>query len=111
MQDKIKKLHYAAIWHTTPLPLPKILIFDCMNEYLEKLSAERCSDMELSNAVNVAQSIFDKSDAIDEKRLFMTRFCRVPNWITLKLQCKSKYFERCLKTTKFRIGRLRETQC
>ena len=54
-----------------------------MNEYLEKLSAERCSDMDLSNAVNVAQSIFDKSDAIDEKRLFMTRFCRVPNWVTL----------------------------
>ena len=54
-----------------------------MNEYLEKLSAERCSDMEISNAVNLAQSIFDKTDAIDEKRLFITRFCRVPNWVTL----------------------------
>ena len=53
-----------------------------MEEFIEKLSAECCSDVEVQNAWNVA-NIFTNGDALSEKSLFFTRFCRIPNWVSL----------------------------
>ena len=59
-----------------------------MNEFLEKLSAERCTDLEVRNTINIAQ-VFNHTDALDVKSLFFIRFCRIPNWIQLTgIDCK-----------------------
>ena len=59
-----------------------------MNDYLIKLSSERCSDLEISNMVEVS-SIFDSRCNVNEKNLFITRFRRIPNQISLDyIDCK-----------------------
>jgi len=59
-----------------------------MNEYLEKLSAERCSELEVPNTLDIS-NIFGSDDTISSKNLFITRFFRVPNWIFLdNIDCK-----------------------
>ena len=59
-----------------------------MNEHLYKLSAERGSDLEVPNTM-AAANIFSNDDAINSKFLFVTRFSRVPNWISLDgIDCK-----------------------
>jgi hypothetical protein len=60
-----------------------------MKGYLEKLSSDRCTDLEFCNTLNLSQ-VFTDSDAIDAKNLFIARFRRVPNWIHLKVQSKGK---------------------
>ena len=52
-----------------------------MNEYLVKLSAERCVDMEVSNRIEVTHVFSD--GALDANNLYLTRFGRIPNWIQL----------------------------
>ena len=54
-----------------------------MNEYIEKISAESYSDLKFQQTWSVA-NIFDRSDALDDKNLFISRFHRVPNWIQLE---------------------------
>ena len=57
-----------------------------MNEYLEKLSAERCSEFEVSN---IDARIFEYGSAIFEKRMYFAHFRRFPNFILLKeIDCK-----------------------
>lgn len=59
-----------------------------MKDFLDKLSAKRCIDLEFTNTVNLPQSIFDDRDAIDAKQLYITRFCKIPNWVELcKIDC------------------------
>ena len=59
-----------------------------MNDFLDKLSAKRCIDLEFTNMVNMPQSIFDDRDAIDAKQLYITRFRKIPNWVQLsKIDC------------------------
>jgi hypothetical protein len=59
-----------------------------MNDFFERLSAERCTDMDFSNSVNVANTIFSNNDALDTKKLYMIRFCRIPNWVRfLNIDC------------------------
>jgi hypothetical protein len=53
-----------------------------MKDFLEKLSAECCADMEFRNKMDVSQ-IFGGSDALDAKNLFISRFYRIPNWVQL----------------------------
>ena len=54
-----------------------------MKEILEKLSAERCADLEVQHTMNLSD-VFDHEDFIDAKNLFVIRFGRIPNWITLE---------------------------
>jgi hypothetical protein len=59
-----------------------------MKDFLEKLSAERYTDLEFRTTMNVA-SVFDKKDALDAKNLYLSRFGRIPNWIILNsIDCK-----------------------
>jgi hypothetical protein len=59
-----------------------------MNEYLTKLSAEHCSDMDVNRMINLA-NIFDGRDAINPNTLYFAHFCRIPNWIELyRIDCK-----------------------
>jgi len=54
-----------------------------MNEYIEKKSAESYSDLMFQQTLCVA-NIFDRSDALDDRNLFISRFNRLPNWIQLE---------------------------
>ena len=59
-----------------------------MENFLEKLSAERCTDWEVRSTMDMAQ-VFDGRDALDAKNLYFTRFNRIPNWIQLEeIDCK-----------------------
>jgi hypothetical protein len=62
-----------------------------MNEYLEKLSAERCTELEIHNTIDVAE-VFSREDALNAKTLYLTRFGRIPNWIHLDdIDCKKAH--------------------
>ena len=63
-----------------------------MKEFsIRKLSAERCTDLGVSNAVNVV-NIFDEEDYINIKNLFLARFNRIPNLIELHgIDCQKAY--------------------
>ena len=54
-----------------------------MNEYLEKMSAERCPDLEVTTVMNVESIFSDRNECLMSKNLYITRFRRVPNWIYL----------------------------
>ena len=54
-----------------------------MKSFLEKLSAERCENLEFHNKMDVSH-VFDDRDALDAKNLFVSRFNRIPNWINLE---------------------------
>jgi len=57
-----------------------------MKDFLEKLSAERCSDYKFSNRIDVAH-VFD-GNSLDANNLYFTRFYRIPNRIRLvKIDC------------------------
>jgi len=61
-----------------------------MKEQFEKLSAERCMDLEFRNTMNVV-SVFEaeKSDNLNENNLYLTRFGRIPNrFRLLSINCK-----------------------
>ena len=59
-----------------------------MKDFLEKLSAERCTDLKVRNTMDVS-CIFDDTDAIDARKLYINHFCRIPNWIQLEeINCK-----------------------
>jgi hypothetical protein len=51
-------------------------------EHLEKLSAERCTDWEIHNTMNLSD-VFDGSYEVQAKNLYLTRFGRIPNQIRL----------------------------
>jgi len=56
-----------------------------MKEKFEKLSAERCSDLEFRNTMNLA-SIFDEGGA---ENLYLSRFGRIPNQFQfIGIDCK-----------------------
>ena len=61
-----------------------------MKEQFEKLSAERCTDLEFRNTMNVA-SIFE-GETVDDpnvNNLYLTRFGRIPNRFRLRdIDCK-----------------------
>jgi len=59
-----------------------------MKDFLEKLSAERYTDLHLKNTMNVA-SIFDEY-GLDADYLYLLHFDRVPNILILKLDIDSK---------------------
>ena len=63
-----------------------------MKEFnIKKLSAERCTDLGVSNAMNVV-SIFNDEDNINPKNLYIARFGRIPNLIKLhKIDCQKAY--------------------
>jgi hypothetical protein len=62
-----------------------------MKNFLDKISSERCSDLECKNSMGVA-NIFDRNDAFDDRHLFLARFHRVPNWIALEdIDCKKAH--------------------
>ena len=54
-----------------------------MNEYLEKLSAERCVNLEVRNTANVA-TIFKYDGDYHGQSMYFTRYFRIPNHILLK---------------------------
>jgi len=54
-----------------------------MKNFLEKLSAERCADLEFCHKMDVSH-VFTNKDSLDEKNLYITRFGRIPNWIHLE---------------------------
>jgi len=59
-----------------------------MKEYLEKLSAERCVDLDAGNTVDVTR-IFDENSSLNDQNLYIARFRRIPNWIRLDdINCK-----------------------
>ena len=59
-----------------------------MNKSLEKLSSERCNHFEIRNTLDVSH-IFSDSDSLDEKKVFVSRFQTIPNWIPLfDIDCK-----------------------
>ena len=59
-----------------------------MNDYLVKLSSERCSDIEIHNTIDVSR-IFESRYAINDSNLYITRFRRIPNKIELDdIDCK-----------------------
>jgi DNA polymerase III delta prime subunit len=59
-----------------------------MKDFLEKLSAERCTNYEVRNTMDVVQ-VFDDRDAINAKTLYFSRYFRIPNWIQLDgIDCK-----------------------
>ena len=58
------------------------------NEHLEKLSAERCSDMKVSITLNAA-TIFRSGDKFSSEDLYFARFQRIPNMTNLyDIDCK-----------------------
>jgi hypothetical protein len=63
-----------------------------MKEYFEKLSADRYPDFGISNTMNV-ENIFDKYDwDPDIKKLYITRFRRIPNQIEIvRIDCKKAH--------------------
>jgi len=54
-----------------------------MKDFLEKLSAECCTDFEFRNTIDLAPAIFNNKDALDANGLYFTRFHRIPNCIHL----------------------------
>jgi hypothetical protein len=54
-----------------------------MKEYLEKMSAELCTDLSMNNTVIVTE-IFDEDDFFDNRRLYISRFGRIPNEIVIR---------------------------
>jgi len=61
-----------------------------MKEKFEKLSAERCSDLEFRNTMNLA-SIFEeeKNQNPNKHNLYLARFGRIPNHFRLRsIDCK-----------------------
>jgi len=59
-----------------------------MKEFLEKLSAERCTDLKVHNTMDMG-CVFTGDDSMDAKQLYITYFCRIPNWIELEaIDCK-----------------------
>jgi hypothetical protein len=55
-----------------------------MNDFLERLSAERCTDLEFRNTINLDSALFNNgNDSLYTKGLYISRFCRIPNWIHL----------------------------
>ena len=80
---KFEKLcAYASFWHTALLPLYHNFKFKNMKDYFEKMSAERCTDWEFVNTMDVA-NVFTDNDALDAGNLFVSRFRRIPNWFQL----------------------------
>ena len=74
-----------------------------MENFLEKLSAERCADLEVRNTLDVA-SIFKWDDEINVRNLYVTRFGRIPNQIKLReIDCQ-KAGEWILQTYRDRIS-------
>jgi len=55
-----------------------------MNEYFEKLSAERCVDLDAGNTVDITRIFGERTTGIMEQNLYIARFRRVPNWISLE---------------------------
>ena len=61
-----------------------------MKEQFEKLSAERCTDLEFRNTMNVV-SVFEdeKSENLNEHNLYLARFGRIPNRFRMRsIDCK-----------------------
>ena len=54
-----------------------------MNEYLEKVSAECCPELEANIMINVSD-VFCAGDCLAAKNLYVTRFGRIPNWIDIR---------------------------
>ena len=60
-----------------------------MNDYLMKLSAQRCTDSEIRNTFDMSRIFYDNSYTYNEKNLYMSRFGRIPNSIFLHdIDCK-----------------------
>ena len=58
-----------------------------MKEQFEKLSAERCTDLEFRNTITAMPLFVD--DSINENNLYLTRFGRIPNRFCLHdINCK-----------------------
>jgi hypothetical protein len=55
-----------------------------MKEFLEKLSAERCRDLEVRNTMDLSMIFEDGGDNIDARRLYINHFRRIPNLILIK---------------------------
>ena len=81
--NKTKFFNHAIFWRTHSLFLPQnSKTLTNMNEYLEKLSAERCPDLD-SNTIKL--DIFGNEDSVTNlKNLFVARFNRIPNGIALR---------------------------
>ena len=60
-----------------------------MKDFLEKLSAERCRDLEVRNTMDLSMIFEDGGDNVDARRLYINYFCRIPNLILIKdIDCK-----------------------
>ena len=59
-----------------------------MKDFLEKLSAERCTDWNVRGTIDMSK-VFSGRDKLDANTLFFTRFNRIPNRVQLKvIDCK-----------------------
>jgi len=56
-----------------------------MNEYLEKVSSERNSDLEIPNTMNVVNYLIDvHNERFCEQNLYITHFGKIPNYINIE---------------------------
>ena len=59
-----------------------------MTDYLVRLSSENCFDLEVKNMMDVS-GVFDSGCTLNEKKLYITHFRRIPNQIELDfIDCK-----------------------
>jgi len=76
-----------------------------MKDFFEKLSAERCVEVDVQYTLGFA-NLFERNDTLDEKHLFFSRYRTIPNWISLE-------FIDCRKANEWFIEKYRDkiTDC
>jgi hypothetical protein len=93
----VLKINHDEFWRSSILFLPRKFKTKKMKNFLEKLSAEGCPDLEVRNTINLT-SIFGENNLFDNRNLYFSRFGRIPNEIVIRgIDCK-KFREWFLQT-------------